>query len=235
MARGSDCADLLEIGGMDDYTAPERGRAALLTINGQRDFTLPGSTLKACGVGRALPAMRSLAQAFRDRGAPVFHAVRLYRPDGSNVDIFRRSAVEEGLRILMPGTFGAELVEEIKPEPQVRLDPEALLDGQFQEIGTQEWIFYKPRWGAFHKTTLAARLRALEVSTLVICGCNFTTSGRATVYEAGARDFRVILVTDALSGSCEESVCELGRIGVYLMDAATCLDWLAGTPRIHAA
>ncbi|MHC4917834.1 MAG: cysteine hydrolase family protein [Planctomycetota bacterium] len=220
---------------MEDYTAPERGRAALLTINGQRDFTLPGSTLKACGVGRALPAMRALVRAFRDRSAPVFHAVRLYRPDGSNVDIFRRSAVEEGLRVLMPGTFGAELVDEIRPDSHVRLDPERLLDGRFQEIGPKEWVFYKPRWGAFHKTTLAARLQALDVSTLVVCGCNFSTSGRATVYEAGARDFRVILVTDALSGSCEESVCELGRIGVYLMNAGTCLDWLTGTHRTHAA
>ena len=220
---------------MQDYTAPERGRAALLTINGQRDFTLPGSTLRACGVGRALPAMGSLVQAFRDRDAPVFHAVRLYRPDGSNVDIFRRSAVEEGLRILMPGTFGAELVEEIKPDTNVRLDADGLLDGRFQEIGPKEWIFYKPRWGAFHQTALCDRLRGLGVSTLVVCGCNFSTSGRATVYEAGARDFRVILVTDALSGSCEESVCELGRIGVYLMNARTCLDWLSGTDKSHAA
>jgi nicotinamidase-related amidase len=220
---------------MHDYTAPERGRVALLTINGQRDFTLPGSTLKACGVGQALPAMRRLAEAFRDRNAPVFHAVRLYRPDGSNVDIFRRSAVEEGLRILMPGTFGAELVDEIKPSAQVRLDPEGLLDGSFQEIGPKEWIFYKPRWGTFHETALAARLQALDVSSLVICGCNFSTSGRATVYEAGARDLRVIVVTDALSGACEESVCELGRIGVYLMNAQACLDWLAGKHRSQAA
>ena len=220
---------------MQDYTAPERGRAALLTVNGQRDFTLPGSTLRACGVDRALPAMSTLARAFRDRDAPVFHAVRLYRPDGSNVDVFRRSAVEEGLRILMPGTFGAELVDGIKPLPDVRLDPDELLQGSFQEIGPKEWVFYKPRWGAFHQTALADRLAALDVSTLVICGCNFSTSGRATVYEAGARDFRVVLVTDALSGSCEESICELCRIGVYLMSAQTCLEWLGGTPRIDAA
>ena len=68
---------------MPDYTAPERGRAALLTVNAQRDFTLSGSTLKACGVDRALPAMRALVRGFRYQGAPVFHAVRLYRADGS--------------------------------------------------------------------------------------------------------------------------------------------------------
>ncbi len=220
---------------MLDYTAPERGHVALVTVNAQRDFTLPGSTLKACGVGRALPAMGSVVKGFRAQGAPVFHAVRLYRADGSNVDLFRRRAVEEGLRVLMPGTFGAELVEEVKPDPEVRLDPEALLSGRFQEVGSNEWMFYKPRWGAFHETALAERLRELVVSTVVICGCNFATSGRATLYEAGARDFRIILVTDALSGAVEEGICELGRIGVYLMNAENCLSWLSGDSRSDAA
>ncbi len=220
---------------MPDYTAPERGRAALLTVNAQRGFTLPGSPLKACGCTQALPALRSLVRGFRAAEAPVFHAARLYRPDGSNVDIFRRKAVEEGLRVLMPGTFGAELLEDVMPCPDIRLDPESLLRGDFQQIAPREWVHYKPRWGAFHDTDLENRLHQQNVSTLVIAGCNFSTSGRATVYEAGARDFRVILVTDALSGSYHENLAELGRIGVYLMDAQTCLDWLTSTPESDAA
>lgn len=220
---------------MPDYTAPERGRAALLTVNAQRDFTLPGSPLKACGCGQSLPALVSLVRGFRAARAPIFHAARLYRPDGSNVDIFRRKAVEEGMRVLMPGTFGAELLDGIKPASDVRLDPESLLRGNFQEIGPREWVHYKPRWGAFHDTGLEKRLHQQNVSTLVIAGCNFSTSGRATVYEAGARDFRVILVNDALSGCYQENLAELGRIGVYLMNADTCLDWLSSTPESDAA
>ena len=69
----------------------------------------------------------------------------------------------------------------------------------------------------------------------MICGFNFTTSGRATVYEAGARDFRVILATDALSGTGQDSLCELGRIGVYLMNADNCLAWLSTAPDCDAA
>ena len=215
---------------MSDYTAPERGRVALLTVNAQRDFTCEGSPLRAGGVGRALPALRTLVEAFRAAGAPVFHAVRLYRPDGSNVDLFRRRSVEEGLRVLMPGTRGSELIDGVAPNTASRLDPCSLLEGEFQGIGPREWIFYKPRWGAFHDTGLAGRLRDLDMTTLVLCGCNVTTSVRATVYEAGARDFRVILVPDALSGASEDCICELGRIGVYLMNAQTCRHWLAGTP-----
>lgn len=220
---------------MQEYTAPERGRAALITVNGQRDFTLQGSILKAPGVERALPPLARLARGFRAAGSPIFHAVRLYRPDGSNVDLFRRKVVEDGLRVLMPGTSGAELIDELKPKPDIRLDSQSLLRGEFQEIGNREWIFYKSRWGAFHDTGLEQRLGDLEVNTVVICGFNFLTSGRATVYEAGARDFRIVLVTDALSGASEEGLCELGRIGVYLMSAEACLDWLRATPSSHAA
>lgn len=220
---------------MPDYTTPERERVALLTINGQCDFAQRGSPLTAPGVARALPAMKRLVEGFRAHDLPIVHAVRLHRCDGSNVDLFRRQAVEEGLRILMPGTSGAELLEELRPKRDTRLDPNQLLSGAADEIGPNEFVVYKPRWGAFYQTELEQHLKARDVSTVVICGCNFSTSCRATVYEAGARDFRIVLVTDALSGASEEAICELGRIGVYLMTADNCLGWLAGRSRSTAA
>ncbi len=217
---------------MLDYCSPEKDRAALLTISAQRDFTLPGSPVRACGLQRAVPAMRRLVEGFRQAGAPIFHSVRLYRPDGSNVDACRRQAVEEGLRILMPGTLGAELLDELKPDPPLRLEPELLFSGAFQEIGDNERVFYRPRWGAFYGTRLEDELRALEISTLVLCGFSFGTGTRATVYEASARDLRVVLVPDAVCGASEDGFCELARIGVYLMDSENCRRWMCGlSPR----
>ncbi len=220
---------------MNEYTTPEKGRVALLTIGAQRDCMAEGSPVRAAGARRALPAMRRLVEGFRAQGAPVVHAVRLYRPDGSNVDLCRRQAVEEGMRVLMPGTFGAELVDELKPAPDLRLDPMSLLAGRFQRLGAKEWALYKPRWGAFYGTDLENHLRALDVTTLVLCGCNFRTAIRATIYEASARDFRIVVVPDGLSGAEEESLCELGRMGVYLMLAESCLAWLGSAPRPSAA
>ena len=215
-----------------DYTLPDRGRVALLSINAQRDFTLAGSPLRANGVSPAIGGVKNLVSGFRQAGVPIVHAIRLYRPDGSNVDSFRRQMVEEGMRVLMPGTRGAELIEEINPGRSIRLDPNSLLSGTFQEVGSDEWVAYKPRWGAFHGTNLEGHLRSLGVTTLVLCGFNFATSGRATIYEAGARDFRIVVVPDAISGGSDEAVTELGRIGVYLMTADECLTWLgsAGAP-----
>jgi nicotinamidase-related amidase len=187
----------------------------------------PGSPVRACGWKSALPNIGRLVDSFRAHGAPIYHSVRLYKPDGSNVDACRRQAVEEGLRILMPGTLGAELIDDLKPNRDVRLDPEVLFAGDFQEIGRNEFVYYRPRWGAFHNTALEDRLRGQKITTLVICGFSFSTGGRASIYEASARDFRIVLVPDALCNATEDAVQELGRMGVYLMDTDNCVAWMA--------
>lgn len=213
---------------MGEYCVPQRDKVALLTLSAQEDYGRPGSPLKGCGAETARREIRRLVDGFRQRQAPVFHAVRLYRADGSNVDACRRSAIEEGLRVLMPGSFGAELIEEIRPEPGLRLDPDRLLSGRLQELGPHEWAFYRSRWGAFYETPLAERLRALGVNTLVLCGLSSAAGTRATIYEASARDLRAVVVPDALAGPAQTRVDELARIGVYLMTSKSCLDWLGG-------
>ena len=219
---------------MANYCVPQKGTAALLTLSAQRDFLRPGSPYRSAGAQRVLPALARVVRGFRAQGAPLFHAVRLYRPDGSNVDACRRQAVEEGLRVFMPGTMGVELLDEVRPDPALRLDARGLLDGGFQALGEAEWAFYRPRWGAFHDTALEARLGALGVTTLVLCGFNFTTAMRATIYEASARDFRIVLVNDAVGNGSEAAVQELARIGVYLMPTACCLEWLAAATPVAA-
>jgi len=225
----------MEPGPKEDYTVPQRSRAALLTINAQVDFLQADSPLRTTGMQTALAGVRKLTEGFRDHELPIVHCVRLYRPDGSNVDICRRQMVEEGLRVLMPGTSGAELVREVAPPEAPRLSPEALLAGEFQPLAEREWAMYRPRWGAFHGTGLQEHLNRLGVNTVVICGFNFTTSGRATIYEAGARDFRIVLASDAISNASEDSLRELGRIGVYLMDVEQCLAWVEGLGERQAA
>jgi nicotinamidase-related amidase len=220
---------------MPEYNVPEREHAALLTVDLQRDFAMGESPVKSSGVGPRTPRIKDLVEGFRAAGKPVLHGVRLYRPDGSNVDLCRRAAVEEGLRVLMPGTRGAELWDCIKPSANVRLDAEALMAGEVQEIAANEYVFYKPRWGAFYGSALDGLLQRLGVTTLAICGCNFPTGGRATVYEASARDYRVTVASDAVCDASEEALLELGRLGVYQMDTAACLAWLKGQRAATAA
>jgi len=206
------------------YTEPRLLTSALLTIDTQCDFVLPDSAARIPGSIEIIPNMKSLLSAYRQYGFPIVHIVRLYLPDGSNVDLCRKEIVEDGLRVIVPNTAGAELVADLKPNPDVKLDADLLLNGGIQYWGKKEFVIYKPRWGAFYKTPLDKHLSDLGVDTLVICGCNFPNCPRATIYEASERDYKVVLVEDAVSGIYEKAKEELRHIGVRIWSTDKLLD-----------
>jgi len=75
---------------MDNCLAPDYDNIALLTIDVQNDFTLSSAPLEVSGTREVLPNIRKLISTFRNQGKPIVHIVRLYLPDGSNVDLCRR-------------------------------------------------------------------------------------------------------------------------------------------------
>lgn len=202
----------------DLYTAPDFASAALITIDTQRDV-LDGGPLEIPGTSAVLGRISLLLDAFRDAGRPVVHVVRLYERDGSNVDLCRRGAIQNGAHVLAPGEPGSQLAPELLPQADLALDAEMLLAGGVQVLGPREVAIYKPRWGAFYRTPLEDHLRELEVSTLGFCGCNFPNCPRTSIYEASERDFRVVAARDAISGLYERGGRELTNIGVDLMNA----------------
>jgi nicotinamidase-related amidase len=210
------------------YTQPNPTSAALICIDVQQDFTLPGAPAEVEGTHERLPEMRRLVRGFRAARRPIIQVVRLYLSDGSNVDVCRREAVEQGLRLALPGSSGAELVDELKPRRKVRLDPDLLLSGGFQPLGPDEWAMYKPRWDAFHGTALESHLHTLGVDTLVFCGCNFPNCPRTTIYGASMRDFRIVMAVDAVSGVYDRGLEELRNIGVTMMSTDECIQWIGG-------
>lgn len=68
-----------------EETEPHPDSAALLTIDGQRDFAVPGGPAKVPGTVEAIPAMGQVA------------------------------LVTEGQPLVAPGTEGAELVDDNRP------------------------------------------------------------------------------------------------------------------------
>lgn len=164
--------------------------------------------------------MRRLVGAFRRSGRPVVHVVRIYRPDGSNADLCRKENIERGKAVVLPESEGTEIVAELKPSAETRLDAGSLLAGKMQPIGPEEWAMYKPRWGAFYKTPLEGHVSDLGADTVIVCGCNFPNCPRTTIYEASERDLRVVLAPDATSGVYERGLRELENIGVGVLGVA---------------
>ena len=208
----------------DSWTEPHFDRIALLTIDVQVD-TLDGQPFEIPGTSAALPRIAELCDAFRSRGRPLVHVMRVYRPNGSNAELCRRGPLQGGEQFFLAGQPGRLIAPELLPEGAPAPDDDSLLAGNLQSLGPAEWYSYKPRWGAFYGSGLEAHLQGLGVDTVVIAGCNYPNCVRATVYEASARDFRVVAITDGISNFTEHGWAELGSIGINILGTA---DVIAG-------
>ena len=171
-ARAADLRDAIAADGADDNgIAPRAAGAALVVIDVQNDFTLPGAPAEIAGTMAVVPNIARLLAAFRAAGRPIVHVVRLYAPDGSDAEPVRRPQLRAGGHIVAPGSDGAEIVTALKPAPELRLDPARLLAGEAQPLTANgafaangsfagnEHVIYKPRWGAFYRTALELHLR----------------------------------------------------------------------------
>ena len=71
--------------------------------------------------------------------------------------------------------------------------------------------------GRVLQTPLEDHLKHLGITTTVFAGCNFPNCPRASIYEASERDFRVVLVSDAVSGLYDRGELEMRNIGASVL------------------
>jgi nicotinamidase-related amidase len=199
----------------DEHTRPQFARAALLTIDMQADFISGPHAVP--GTEQIVPAVARLARAFRDAGRPIVHLVRLYSPDGGNADSCRRSLIASGARLVAPHSPGSRLADGLAPAGAAPLNPGLLLSGAAQPLADGEHVIYKPRWSAFFRTPLRQHLADLRVNTLVVAGCNYPNCPRATIYDASARDYRLVIAEDATSGFGEQARPEMTGIAAWCL------------------
>lgn len=211
---------------MGHFTAPHWETAALVTIDVQQD-TLDGQPMEIPGTSAIVSRLAHLCEAFRSARAPIAHVVRLYHHDGSNAELSRKELVRQQTPLLRPGTPGRRLAPGLLPDGAPDLDDEMLIVGGVQTLGPREVAIYKPRWGAFFSTPLDSYLRGENVDTIVFAGCNFPNCPRTSVYEASERDYRIVLVEDAVSGLYERGANELRNIGVHVLNTEAIADGLA--------
>jgi nicotinamidase-related amidase len=199
-------------GQIEDLTAPHFDSSVLLIIDVQVDY-LDGGAWTIAGTSDKLPRMAELAAAYRSAARPVVHVVRLY--EGDDVDLVRRAALRRGARMVRPGSPGSQIAPQLLPDPELALDSVALLAGELQKVGDNEVVMWKPRWSAFHRTPLDGHLRRLGADTVVLAGCNFPNCPRATLFDASQRDYRVVVVEDAISCITAERLADAVALGVH--------------------
>lgn len=172
---------------------------ALLIIDMQKDFVLPGSLSKVDGALKTIPMIRKALEFFRKKEFPIFHVVREYRIDGSDVEINKLDIFMNKQKSVIPGTEGCEIVDELKP-----------LHGEYRIV--------KNRYSGFMKTELDFMLRRLEIKRIVICGTQYPNCIRASVFDGVSYGYIVQLLTDATSAATPEiaraNIIDIQNIGV---------------------
>ena len=172
----------------------DRERAAVVVIECQNDLVhesraaqkgVSGALARAVAARGMLPRMKPVLDAARRAGVPVLYATIENRPEIPKPDcaIYRWS---KGQQILRPGTWGAEVHADIRPEP-----------GDFV---VNRYLSIDPSYGS----ALWATLRSLGRHTLITMGVSTNFAVEGTVRAAANRMFDVVLVEDCCASAPEE-------------------------------
>jgi nicotinamidase-related amidase len=166
---------------------------ALLIIDMQRDFVLPGGFGEALGndvtpLQAAVGPTRRVLEAARKLGLTVIHTREGHRPDLSDCPptklVRGRGKIRIGDpgpmgRILVRGETGHDFVPELYPQPG-------------------ETVIDKPGKGAFYATDLELILRNRGIKTLIVCGVTTEVCVNTTVREANDRGFECVVLSDCV-------------------------------------
>ncbi len=164
---------------------------ALLVIDMQRDFLLPGGFGETLGndvsqLRRTIAPLAALLAAWRAAGLTVVHTREGHLPDLSDCPPakLQRGAPRMRIgdpgpngRILIRGEYGHDIVDELAPAPG-----EIVLD--------------KPGKGSFFATDLDLILRNLGITSLVVTGVTTEVCVHTTVREANDRGFECLVLED---------------------------------------
>ncbi len=171
---------------------------AVVVVDVQNGFCHPDGSLYAPPSEEAIGPISELVQRARDAGAQVVFTRDVHPPeqfeDAHYYDEFERWGEH-----VVEGSWEAEIVEEL-------------------DIRPEDHIIEKHTYDAFQKTEMDGWLSARGIDDLVFCGTLANVCVLHTAGSAGLRDYRPILVEDAV-GYIEESHRE------YALEHA---DWLFG-------
>lgn len=182
---------------------------ALLIIDMQRDFVLPGGFGEALGndtslLLAAVEPCRRVLEAARRRNLLVVHTREGHRPDLTDcppAKLTRGGKTFIGTqgpmgRILVRGERGHDIIAELAP-----IAGEPVID--------------KPGKGSFHATDLHQILLDRRIRTLVVCGVTLEVCVHTTVREANDRGYECAVLSDCVASYFPE----FQRVGLEMIKA----------------
>lgn len=167
---------------------------ALLIIDMQRDFVLPGGFGELLGNKVALltPAIaptRRVLDVFRTIQLQVLHTREGHRPDMSDCPPSKRARgkLKTGIgdpgpmgRVLIRGEHGHGIIEQLAPLPS-------------------ETVIDKPGKGAFFATDLDLILKNLGIRSLIVTGVTTEVCVQTTLREANDRGYECLVLEDCVA------------------------------------
>ena len=167
------------------------GKTALIVIDMQRDFLLPGGFGESLGndvdqLLKVVPPLADLIAAARSAGIMVIHTREGHEPDLSDCppaklnrgDPTKRiGAPGPKGRILIRGEYGHDIIDDLAPLPD-------------------ELVIDKPGKGSFHGTSFGALLAERGITSLVVTGVTTEVCVHTTVREANDRGFECLVLED---------------------------------------
>jgi nicotinamidase-related amidase len=202
-------------------------RTALVVIDMQRDFLLPGGFGETLGndVGQlaaVVPPLQRVLAAARAIGLMVIHTREGHKPDLSDLPPAKHRRGKPSMRIgdpgpygriLIRGEYGHDIVDELAPRPG-------------------ELVIDKPGKGSFYGTGLQDVLTGAGISTLLVTGVTTEVCVHTTVREANDRGYDVLVLSDCVGSYFPE----FQRVGLEMVAAqGGIFGWVADSAALLAA